>query len=116
MTFIMTVKAEELYNALKEIEDIGSFEMTYLRYETGSFNLEAFIDEDADEWYEGERYSATEANFSKLWIPFADAEELLYIKSFTQSALQNDEFIEMEFTNDCLKLRTWKITLNIERR
>jgi hypothetical protein len=116
MAFIMTVKAEELYEALKEIEELNSFEMIYLRIEAGSFNLEAFIDEDTDEWYEGERHAAIETNFNKFWLPFADAEELLYIKSFIQTAYQNDEFIEIEFTNDSLKLRAWKITLTIERR
>ncbi|MBX0312934.1 MAG: hypothetical protein JHC31_14420 [Sulfurihydrogenibium sp.] len=116
MNFIMTVKAEDLYEALKEIEELNSFEMIYLRIEAGAFNLEAFIDEDTDEWYEGDRYSVIEANFNKFWLPFADAEELLYIKSFIQSSYQNDEFIEIEYNVDSLKLRTWKITLTIERK
>jgi hypothetical protein len=115
MKLTMTIKTEELYKALKEIEAeaIEGFEMLYFYYEAGVFHFELFISEDTQEWYEGDDHRVEYANFGRLWRPFADVEELPYIISFIETALDGEDFVDIEFTNDYLELKTSEATLHI---
>lgn len=117
MNITMTVKAEELYKALKEIEDegINGFEMVYIYQEAGVFHLEVFISEDTQEWYEGDDHSVEFANFGKFWRPFADVEEIDYIISFTKTARDSEEFIEIEFGDNFTEFRTSQVSLYIDK-
>jgi hypothetical protein len=97
----MKVKAEELYKALKEIEDFNYFETAYLNYENGVFNIELYIDEDTDEWYEGDnRYQVIETNFDKLWKPLVASDMIDYLIAFVKAGVKNNDTIKIIFTTE----------------